>query len=139
MVKGKGSDEPPPGSLSPGREIDFSPGAQEVAQGETAGARVLTRRLRRSPDAFRFRSHSHFANLGRMKITEEFVELLICPACQTKVRLREDGAAIRGPGCRRVYPIEDDMPMMLPDKATIEDDEPPAGATAAAADSPRLK
>ena len=57
-----------------------------------------------------------------MKITEEFVEMMICPACQSKVHLREDGGAIKCAGCRRVYPIEDDMPMMLPDKATIEDD-----------------
>jgi uncharacterized protein YbaR (Trm112 family) len=62
-----------------------------------------------------------------MKITEEFVEIMICPACQSKVRLREDGGAIKCLGCKRVYPIEDDMPMMLPDKATIEDDaQPPA-------------
>lgn len=56
-----------------------------------------------------------------MKITEEFVEMMICPACQSKLRLREDGSAIKCLGCRRVYPIEDDMPMMLADKATIED------------------
>jgi len=58
-----------------------------------------------------------------MKITEEFVEMMICPACGSKVRLKEDGSAIKCPSCRRAYPIEDDMPMMLPDKATIEDDE----------------
>ncbi|HEX8456437.1 MAG TPA: Trm112 family protein [Pyrinomonadaceae bacterium] len=57
-----------------------------------------------------------------MKITEEFVELMICPACGAKVRLGVDGGAIKCLGCRRVYPIEDDMPMMLPDRATIEDD-----------------
>jgi hypothetical protein len=58
-----------------------------------------------------------------MKITEEFVEMMICPACQSKLRLREDASAIKCLGCRRVYPIEDDMPMMLPDKAVIEDEE----------------
>ncbi|HYP01295.1 MAG TPA: Trm112 family protein [Pyrinomonadaceae bacterium] len=66
-----------------------------------------------------------------MKITEEFVEMMICPACQSKVRLKEDGSAIKCVSCRRAYPIEDDMPMMLPDKATIEDEgaTPAAGAT----------
>jgi uncharacterized protein YbaR (Trm112 family) len=64
-----------------------------------------------------------FVNLARMKITEEFVEMMICPACQSKVRLREDGSAIKCLGCKRVYPIEDDMPMMLADKATIENEE----------------
>ena len=68
-----------------------------------------------------------------MKITEEFVEMMICPACGSKVRLKEDGGAIKCVGCRRVYPIEDDMPMMLADKATIEDHHtnPPTNTTAA--------
>ncbi|HZH91406.1 MAG TPA: Trm112 family protein [Pyrinomonadaceae bacterium] len=61
-----------------------------------------------------------------MKITEEFVEMMICPACQSKVSLKADGSAIKCSSCRRVYPIEDDMPMMLPDKATIETDAPGA-------------
>jgi len=59
-----------------------------------------------------------------MKITEEFVDMMICPACGSKVHLKADGSAIKCDACRRVYPIEDDMPMMLPDKATIEDEEP---------------
>ena len=67
-----------------------------------------------------------FVNLARMKITEEFVEMMICPACQSKVRLKEDGSAIKCLGCRRVYPIEDDMPSMIADKAIIEDEEPTA-------------
>jgi uncharacterized protein len=71
-----------------------------------------------------------------MKITEEFVEMMICPACQAKVRLREDGSAIKCLGCRRVYPIEDDMPMMLPDKATIEDEETTTETTTTAAARP---
>lgn len=58
-----------------------------------------------------------------MKITPEFVEMMICPACGSKVRLKDDGSGIKCVGCRRVYPIEDDMPSMLPDKATIEDEE----------------
>ena len=70
-----------------------------------------------------------------MKITEEFVEMMICPACQSKLRLREDASAIKCLGCRRVYPIEDDMPMMLADKATIEDEET-SNTTTAAADRP---
>jgi len=70
-----------------------------------------------------------FVNLACMKITEEFVEMMICPACQSKVRLKEDGSAIKCLGCRRVYPIEDDMPSMMPDKAIIEDEEPTAAVT----------
>lgn len=59
-----------------------------------------------------------------MKVTEEFVEKMICPACGAKVRLREDGSAIKCEGCRRVYPIEGEIIVMLPEKATIEDEDP---------------
>ena len=72
-----------------------------------------------------------FVNLARMKITEEFVEMMICPACQSKVRLKDDGSGIKCLGCRRVYPIEDDMPSMMVDKAIIEDEEPSSSAAAA--------
>ena len=72
---------------------------------------------------FAFPLRFPFVNLAHMKITEEFVEMMICPACRSKLRLREDASAIKCSGCRRVYPIEDDMPMMLADKATIEDEE----------------
>ena len=67
-----------------------------------------------------------------MKITEEFVEMMICPACGSKVRLRDDASAIKCVGCRRVYPIEDDMPMMLADKATFEDDDTTAATNTTA-------
>jgi hypothetical protein len=73
-----------------------------------------------------------FVNLARMKITEEFVEIMICPACQSKVRLKEDGSAIKCLSCRRAYPIEDDMPSMIIDKAIIEEEEPPPASAAPA-------
>ena len=58
-----------------------------------------------------------------MKITEEFVEMMICPACRAKVRLRDDRGAVVCTGCRRVYPIEGEIIVMLPEKATIEDED----------------
>jgi uncharacterized protein YbaR (Trm112 family) len=58
-----------------------------------------------------------------MKVTQEFVEKMICPACRAKVRLQEDGSAIKCVGCRRVYPIEGEIIVMLPEKATIEDED----------------
>lgn len=62
-----------------------------------------------------------------MKITQEFVDRMICPACRAKLRLREDGRGVKCLGCRRVYPIEDEILVMLPEKATVEDEEPAAG------------
>lgn len=61
-----------------------------------------------------------------MKVTEEFVEKMICPACGAKVRLKEDASGIKCEGCRRVYPIEDEIIVMLPEKATVEDEDPAA-------------
>ncbi len=38
-----------------------------------------------------------------------------------KVELKPDGSALKCVECRRVYPIRDDIPVMLIDEATIED------------------
>jgi uncharacterized protein YbaR (Trm112 family) len=58
-----------------------------------------------------------------MKVTQEFVEKMICPACRAKVRLKPDGSAIKCVGCRRAYPIEGEIIVMLPEKATVEDED----------------
>jgi uncharacterized protein YbaR (Trm112 family) len=58
-----------------------------------------------------------------MEIDQEFVDKMICPACGARLRLKEGGAGIKCLGCRRLYPIEDEIIVMLPDKATVEDDE----------------
>jgi uncharacterized protein YbaR (Trm112 family) len=58
-----------------------------------------------------------------MKVTQEFVETMICPACGEKLRLKEDASAIKCTGCRRAYPIEGEIIVMLPEKATVEDDD----------------
>ena len=55
-----------------------------------------------------------------MKVTEELVELMICPACQAQVQLKPDGSGIKCVACRRVYPIKDDIPTMLVEQATFE-------------------
>jgi uncharacterized protein YbaR (Trm112 family) len=55
-----------------------------------------------------------------MPIDAELLEILACPACKTPVVLVRDGAALRCATCRRVYPIKDDIPVMLLDEATVE-------------------
>ena len=63
-----------------------------------------------------------------MAISEDLLEILACPACKAKVELKPDGSGLKCVKCRRVYPIRDDIPVMLVDEATIEDDpanEPP--------------
>ena len=49
------------------------------------------------------------------------VDLLVCPECRCAVRIKEDGSGLKCASCRRVYPIEDDIPVMLVSEAVIED------------------
>ncbi len=55
-----------------------------------------------------------------MAVDPALLEILVCPACKTPVHLVKDGAALRCDQCRRVYPIKDDIPVMLIDEATVE-------------------
>jgi uncharacterized protein YbaR (Trm112 family) len=54
----------------------------------------------------------------------ELLEILACPVCKTPVRLVKNDTALRCDACHRVYPIRDEIPVMLIDEATIE---PPSG------------
>ncbi|MDQ3169563.1 MAG: Trm112 family protein [Acidobacteriota bacterium] len=55
-----------------------------------------------------------------MAIDPQLLEILACPNCKTAVKLVKDGAALKCSTCHRVYPIKDDIPVMLVDEATIE-------------------
>jgi uncharacterized protein YbaR (Trm112 family) len=56
-----------------------------------------------------------------MAVDPELLEILACPVCKTKVVLVKNGAGLKCNQCRRVYPIKDDIPVMLIDEATIEE------------------
>jgi uncharacterized protein YbaR (Trm112 family) len=58
-----------------------------------------------------------------MAINEDLLEILACPACKAKVELKADGSALKCVECKRVYPIRDNIPVMLVDEATIETEE----------------
>ena len=55
-----------------------------------------------------------------MPVDPELLEILACPNCKTKVDLVKDGTALKCAQCKRVYPIKDDIPVMLLDEATVE-------------------
>ncbi len=56
-----------------------------------------------------------------MPVDPELLEILACPNCKTKVDLVKNGTALKCATCKRVYPIKDDIPVMLMDEATIEE------------------
>ena len=59
-----------------------------------------------------------------MAISPQLLEILVCPACRGKVELLTDGNGLKCVECKRVYPIRDDIPVMLIDEAKIEDEQP---------------
>ena len=60
------------------------------------------------------------ARLPRMAIHPDLLEILACPVCKTPVELVKEGAGLRCAQCKRVYPVREDIPIMLPEEATVE-------------------
>jgi LSD1 subclass zinc finger protein len=54
-----------------------------------------------------------------MPISQELLDILVCPLCKTPVKLTPDGAGLKCATCRRVYPVKDEIPVMLPEEATV--------------------
>lgn len=47
-------------------------------------------------------------------VSQELLDILVCPACKTKVELvREVWLVCQNPECNRKYPVRDDIPIML--------------------------
>jgi uncharacterized protein YbaR (Trm112 family) len=56
-----------------------------------------------------------------MPVSPELLEILVCPLCRESVTLTPDGCGLKCPKCKRVYPIRDDIPVMLVDEAKVEE------------------
>ncbi|HEV3254612.1 MAG TPA: Trm112 family protein [Candidatus Acidoferrales bacterium] len=55
-----------------------------------------------------------------MAVSQELLDILACPLCRVPVKLTPDKQGLKCPTCRRVYPIREDIPVMLVDEARIE-------------------
>ena len=53
-------------------------------------------------------------------VSKELLDILVCPLCKVPVKLTADNQGLKCGQCRRVYPIKDDIPVMLVDEARIE-------------------
>jgi uncharacterized protein YbaR (Trm112 family) len=53
-------------------------------------------------------------------VPKDLLDMLVCPVCKKQVVLQANGNGLKCGECRRVYPIQDDIPIMLIDAATIE-------------------
>jgi uncharacterized protein len=55
-----------------------------------------------------------------MAVSQELLDILVCPLCKASLRLVAEGQGLKCSQCYRVYPIRDDIPVMLVDEAKIE-------------------
>jgi uncharacterized protein YbaR (Trm112 family) len=55
-----------------------------------------------------------------MAICKDLLEILACPVCKAPVELLQEENGIRCSACRLVFPVRDDIPVMLVDEARRE-------------------
>lgn len=56
-----------------------------------------------------------------MAISPELLEILRCPKCKSEVELNSEETSLTctNSECKLVYPIQNDIPVMLIDEATV--------------------
>lgn len=52
-----------------------------------------------------------------MAISKDLLEILACPKCKGPVQLTPAGDGLACDACRLLYPIKEDIPVMLIDEA----------------------
>ena len=57
-----------------------------------------------------------------MAVRQDLLDILVCSLCKAPVKLLADGSGLKCQACKRVYPIRDDIPVMLPEEAKIVSD-----------------
>ena len=55
-----------------------------------------------------------------MPLKKELIEILACPQCKGGLELRPAGDGLSCAKCGVVYPVRDDIPIMLVDQAVPE-------------------
>ena len=54
-------------------------------------------------------------------IDRELLEILACPICKKPLAYNEEKDTLKCAACRRAYPIRDEIPILLADEATVEE------------------
>jgi hypothetical protein len=55
-----------------------------------------------------------------LPIPKYALDILVCPVCKSRVELLPDESGLKCVSCRRVYPIRDEIPVMLLEEARID-------------------
>jgi uncharacterized protein YbaR (Trm112 family) len=53
-------------------------------------------------------------------IAKELLEILVCPECKKPLVLKANPESLKCGECMRVYPIRDNIPILLLDEATTD-------------------
>ncbi len=56
-----------------------------------------------------------------MALSADLLEILVCPACKSKLELKADESGLRCVSCHRLYPVRDGIPVMLIDEAKVDE------------------
>ena len=57
-----------------------------------------------------------------MALKQELLDILACPKCKGALALKPASDGLACPACKLVYPIKDEIPIMLIDQAIPEKD-----------------
>jgi LSD1 subclass zinc finger protein len=53
-------------------------------------------------------------------IAKDLLDILVCPACRKPLALSAGEESLKCAACGRVYPVRDNIPILLIDEAKIE-------------------
>jgi uncharacterized protein YbaR (Trm112 family) len=53
-------------------------------------------------------------------IPQDLLDILVCPLCKKPLLLKENGESLKCTECRRVYPVRDNIPILLVDEAVTD-------------------
>ena len=56
-----------------------------------------------------------------MAISKDLLDILVCPLCKANLQMKSDESGLKCVECKRVYPIRDDIPVMIVEEARIEE------------------
>jgi uncharacterized protein YbaR (Trm112 family) len=56
-----------------------------------------------------------------MAISKDLLDILVCPLCKAELEMKPNGTGLKCVQCKRVYPIREDIPVMLIDEAKVEE------------------
>ena len=56
-----------------------------------------------------------------MAVPQFLLDVLVCPLCKAPLEMVQGETGLKCVQCKRVYPIRNDIPIMMADQAQIEE------------------